>query len=550
MATLKQVETALRNAHKAGDVNAAKALAKEYKRLQALESGKGPQDWTTGDAASTAADVAKSVGSGLVEGAAATVLAPKTLGEMAGRGLTYGIDRLRGLSPEQASAKQAEVQQSMEANTYIPSPLQLIEKGYNLIRPYVSYDPKTRLGAYGKTTGEFASSAIAPGGLARKAAGVVLPAIGSETAGQMTRGSEYEPYARIAGGLVGGMAATAKQSPIKAAAAKAPTAENLGKDVKAAYKQLDDLNVVYDPNDFRGRVMSIEGEIARRNLDVRGKPVANLVSEMRKIPPDRMTVQYLAEKFADFGEVLADNTANASEKNIAKLARDRISSMMDTASLKAGTGVNTGVASTLHKKARDLARSKIRAEEAGRLIDAGEYYRSGDVSGLRNQFLTLGRNIKKSGDRSYTPIEQEAIRVAGKGTSGAKAAEIIGKFGFDFTPSAGSGSAIPGITVGGPAVAGIASGNIPLALAGLGISAAGTISKSISKYMTRSQVDAVEKVIRAGAAGRKAATAAEIANAQSALRSAIIKAQAAQQGNDNNKGLVVDVPLQPGLLGK
>jgi hypothetical protein len=71
------------------------------------------------------------------------------------------------------------------------------------------YKPKTMAGEYARTVGEFAPMAAAgPGGWVARGANVVAPAIASETAGQLTKGTEWEPYARVAGAFVGPRLAT------------------------------------------------------------------------------------------------------------------------------------------------------------------------------------------------------------------------------------------------------------------------------------------------------------------------------------------------------
>lgn len=73
------------------------------------------------------------------------------------------------------------------------------------------YEPQTTLGEYSKTGAEFLpAAAIGPGRLGgRLITQALLPALGSETAGQLTEGEGVEPYARIAGALLGGMAPAA-----------------------------------------------------------------------------------------------------------------------------------------------------------------------------------------------------------------------------------------------------------------------------------------------------------------------------------------------------
>lgn len=66
------------------------------------------------------------------------------------------------------------------------------------------YKPRTTLGRYAGAIGEFAPGALFPGGLAQRVLGnVVGPAVASETAGEATKGTSLEPWARIAGAIGG-----------------------------------------------------------------------------------------------------------------------------------------------------------------------------------------------------------------------------------------------------------------------------------------------------------------------------------------------------------
>lgn len=69
------------------------------------------------------------------------------------------------------------------------------------------YEPQTTAGRYAQSAGEFLpSAAIGPGGPIAKIVSAIGGGLGSEAAGDYTKGSELEPYARIAGGIVGGLA--------------------------------------------------------------------------------------------------------------------------------------------------------------------------------------------------------------------------------------------------------------------------------------------------------------------------------------------------------
>jgi hypothetical protein len=68
---------------------------------------------------------------------------------------------------------------------------------------YSEYESPLRFGRFGGTMGEFTGgAAVMPlGGPFRSITSAMLPAIGSETAGQFAEGTEYENLARFAGAL-------------------------------------------------------------------------------------------------------------------------------------------------------------------------------------------------------------------------------------------------------------------------------------------------------------------------------------------------------------
>lgn len=66
------------------------------------------------------------------------------------------------------------------------------------------YKPQTKAGEYTRTVATFAPAALVPGTATQRLTRVLAPALTSETAGQLTKGKPVEPYARLAGALLGG----------------------------------------------------------------------------------------------------------------------------------------------------------------------------------------------------------------------------------------------------------------------------------------------------------------------------------------------------------
>lgn len=137
--------------------------------------------------------------------------------------------------------------------------------------PIVSpdYEPKTGLGGYLKTGAEFLPAAIGgPEGLAaRLFTRVAAPAIGSETAGQLTRGTAIEPYARVGGALLGGAGATAATRKFQemAAARQAgnaiPSTEDLLKSGSNGFEAVKASDAIIKPSSVEQMAKDIKTEM-------------------------------------------------------------------------------------------------------------------------------------------------------------------------------------------------------------------------------------------------------------------------------------------------
>jgi hypothetical protein len=173
-----------------------------------------PEDQRPHTWGETGVDMAKSLGSGIVRGAASFADMPADIMQ-GGMGM---MERATGYDiPSWAERG---------AVAFLPGGMRRAITGEssteNLNRELPSvmgYKPKTTAGKYSSTVGEFLPSAAAgPGGIARNLiVQGVIPALASEGAGQMTEGTMYEPYARFLGALVGGGGANALENRLRGA---------------------------------------------------------------------------------------------------------------------------------------------------------------------------------------------------------------------------------------------------------------------------------------------------------------------------------------------
>lgn len=172
----------------------------------------------TPQAPSVAGDVAKSFGSGLVRGATELVMLPTTVKRLADKGAGYVVDKGNALArsalglPPESDEWRSNVQKGKDSDLIDNA----LNSGQDTVRGLMNdnlYAPKTTPGEYAKTVGEFVPGALLPGVgssgnlLANAAKYAVIPGVASEAAGQFTKGTNFEPYARVGGALLAPVAA-------------------------------------------------------------------------------------------------------------------------------------------------------------------------------------------------------------------------------------------------------------------------------------------------------------------------------------------------------
>jgi len=160
----------------------------------------------------TAEDVVRSAGRGVAKGALGLATLPGTVREAAFGG-AKAVAGAFGASPETIEGIRGAEQ---TAQRVLPSFLgggpsmtdaekELANVGFRFSTP------QTTAGEFAQTIGEFAPGAAFPGSIPVRVAQVFAPALTSETAGQLTSGTVLEPFARLAGAILGGASVGAAQ---------------------------------------------------------------------------------------------------------------------------------------------------------------------------------------------------------------------------------------------------------------------------------------------------------------------------------------------------
>jgi hypothetical protein len=163
--------------------------------------GRSPTgDYSTGE---IAGDVAKSFGVGMGRFGIQAAGLPGDAREMLASGAQHVADYLAPGSAPNAVSKVSEFLASYPLLTG-PTSSQLQSAVESYTGPF--YQPKTIYGDYAQTAGEFVPGALLmpEGSLATNALRYgLLPALSSETAGQLTKGTAVEPWARTFGAILG-----------------------------------------------------------------------------------------------------------------------------------------------------------------------------------------------------------------------------------------------------------------------------------------------------------------------------------------------------------
>jgi hypothetical protein len=243
------------------------------------------------NAGDVAEDVAKSAGIGVVKGGIATAGALGDVRNLASAGAGHVWDKM-GVSPEtqqQIKGAAATVSKMLPGGTMFnlaPDSGQIREKVEGVTGKL--YEPKSVPGQYAQTVGEFLPAAASgPAGIVRRGAQVVIPALVSETAGQLTKGSAAEPAARFAGALAGGIGAGLAARPGTAARA---IRESLPEGVTP--QMVDDAERLIGDAAQRGIQLAWPEALSQ----VAGRPI--LTDTMRHLEASPQTAARMGEFFA------------------------------------------------------------------------------------------------------------------------------------------------------------------------------------------------------------------------------------------------------------
>ena len=395
------------------------------------------------------------------------------------RGALGGLTEAASAS---GNAAQIEMGQTENPVPSGPETTELIEQ--NVTGPL--HKPSGTAGKFGERIGEFLGSPtsyLGPGGPLVKTAGAIGAAVGSEAGGEFTEGTAAEPYARIAGGALGGGAVGKVAKEIGAAqlSATLPTKDAIKASAKAAYDM-----------------------VAQARLKVAQPAVDQLATDLKTSLDDKLIVESVAPR--TFKAI--DQMQNAGG-DIAQLMgiRQRLGKIPPSAGTdyEAAGEMKTAIDNFVEnltpqnviagdpqatQALLNHARSSWRAyKKLDEIEQAGEValHRSQATGTGANYINAVRQEIRKILDsstrsRGYSPEAKEQMEKIVLGTWATNSSRYVGKYAPSGPVSATT--SILGGMAAGPEV-------------GAAIAGTGLIAKYLGGYLTARQIRELEDIIRA-----------------------------------------------------
>ena len=368
------------------------------------------------------------------------------------------------------------------------------------------YKPKGTIEEGFQTLGEFAPGALGgPGSLAgRLATRALAPALASETAGQLTKGTDAEPYARVGGALAGGIGGIMAGAKFNALAAERagqqiiPTADDTIKVAKSQFKAAEDVNLATTPDFAISAAAKMRADL--KGFDPEAQSVvfkaADRLENLGKAPNPIVPPLPVAMNEVELIRKQLTSLKTSPDASIREAARKAIGSLQESQLGLAPAQVLTGNADEYAKLLKDAIGNYAAGKRSNTVmgkVALGDLNAATAGSGangdnaLRQAIKQLVRPINndivpKASRLGFNQAEIEALNKAARGTTTGNVARYIGKL-------APTGS-----------VSGVLSGGAGFAAAGpagaITLPAVGYIAKKIGDLSTKKAVTALDSLVR------------------------------------------------------
>lgn len=322
--------------------------------------------------------------------------------------------------------------------------------------PVTSVQPESTAGEFARTVGEFVPGAAAFGGPRALMQGALVAGAGSEAAGQLTEGTDLEPFARVAGAIAAPTAVNFGSKGFQtlfSKSAQTPTVENLKALKTEAYRAADRAEIVF-PKQQTNRIITRAAKALDEadfvpEVDLQTKAAFDVLTKQASKPLTMGQLDKLRQGLwrrynADKSQVAILDMIDAIDDTIqtstqggelmaaARLANSRFkkAELLDDAFTKAADQTaSTGSGGNIVNKYKQAVTSIINNPKKAKWFSEQEItvMREFVRGGTRENLLRLGGKLSPSGNGLMAALNLGAVAVdptmlaVTAGASGAKA---------------------------------------------------------------------------------------------------------------------------------
>lgn len=428
-------------------------------------------------------DIAKSVGAGLENATASTLGFVGDIRDARNSLLTSAANKIGIPQSAQDTIGSIYNRSPLGIVNYAPTAKQILESAPDpIVDP--NYKPQTAIGGYAKTGAEFLPGMLMGGPRdigKRLLTNVIAPAVMSETAGQLTKDTAAEPYARAVGALAGGAGATKLANSIaeaRALKAGTPALADLKSDTSAMYDTLTNRNIAIPIPQSALDVLAMDIKTTLNAKGIRpstADKIHNAIEEIKT--PATQGAADVADLVAARQNVKSLLGSPDANKSGAFVALDKIEKAIEANSPGTMAKIREADKNWAAVKANEaLDRRMARAE----LQAAGEHSGQNVGNKIRQQVTSF---LNSSEARFLDPRTKADLEQIVRGTKTQNAVRQLANL-------LGGGGGL-GMLAGG--AAGYEAGGLPGALAGAAI---GRGAKILNNRSVLNQAESVARNIR------------------------------------------------------
>lgn len=285
----------------------------------------------------------------------------------------------------------------------------------------------------------------------------------------------------------------AKNQASKLLSKSAPTIDKLKDTARGIYKSLDESGITVPAQNFDKLADDVFSTLTKEGSDQILTPKAARVAERFLEEKGSTKAISKLDTLRKVAQTAAESN-DASDRRLGQIAIDKIDDFMDNIG---GEVIGDKKVGEAYRAARALWQKVKKSETLETAVKQAEAGASGFENGLRNEFRAIRKKIVTGKLKGYTEEEKAAISKVVEGTKAGNIARFLGKFGImdgitsrSLTTLSGAGLAGgAGTLAGGVGVGGIAASVVPLV---------GQVSGALAQRMTLNNAKMAQNIVKAG----------------------------------------------------